>query len=305
MARQLRIEFPGALYHVMARGNERRIIFVDDDDRRLFLEELWKVCQHRNWLVWAYCLLANHYHLLIETLTPTLSVGMRDLNGTHAQEFNRRHDRVGHLFQGRYVAKLVDARTYLLEVWRYVVLNPVRAELCSSPSEWRWSSYPDFAGLRSGASDRLIVDAVLDLFGGDRVRAERFVEAGLKAPPPAGHRDNPLIIGDDAFLQRVMAHSPAEKSPEVPEPERVPEALPDVPAERPARNEAIRRAFATGAFSQAAVARHFGVHYSTVSRVLARGPRGRGRRGTAIQDVTPAPASRNGYLQVPMRQFKM
>ena len=278
MARQLRIEFPGALYHVMARGNERRIIFVDDDDRRLFLEELWKVCQHRNWLVWAYCLMSNHYHLLIQTLAATLSVGMRDLNGTHAQEFNRRHDRVGHLFQGRYVAKLVDDSAYLLEVWRYIVLNPVCAGLCKSPSEWRWSSYPDFEGLRSGASDRLAVQATLDLFGRDRGRAEQFVAAGLDAPPPAGHRDNPLVIGDDAFLQRVMALGPAEKSTEVPEPERVPEALPQIPEGRAARNEAIRLAFATGAFSQISLARHFAVHYSTVSRVLRRGPRGRGRR---------------------------
>ena len=302
MARQLRIQFPGAMYHAMARGNARQIIFIDDDDRRLFLEELWKVCEHHHWLVWAYCLMPNHYHLLLETLTPTLSVGMRDLNGTYGQELNRRHARVGHVFQGRFVARLVDARAYLTEVSRYIVLNPVRAGLCRSPNEWRWSSYADVVGIRSGASSRLAVNATLALFGEDRAAArasyEQFVVAGIGARLPAPHPDNPLVIGDDAFLERVMTYG-SDPSSEVPRPERVARPLAQVAADLSSRNEAIRDAFATGTYSQANLARHFGLHYSTVSRILQRGPRGRGRRRTSIQDVTPRAETPNVQLEFP------
>ena len=115
MARPLRIEYPGAVYHVTSRGNARQDVFVDDDGRTAFLEVVHQVGDRFNWLCHAYCLMTNHYHLLIETIDPTLSRGMRQLNGVYTQAFNRHHARVGHLFQGRFKAILVEKDAYLLD----------------------------------------------------------------------------------------------------------------------------------------------------------------------------------------------
>jgi REP element-mobilizing transposase RayT len=139
MARPLRIEYPGAVYHITSRGNAYQDVFLDDADRERFLEVLKQTVDRFNWLCHAYCLMMNHYHLLIETVDPTLSRGMRQLNGVYTQAFNRRHERVGHLFQGRYKAILVEKETYLLELSRYIVLNPVRAKMVKKPEEWEWS----------------------------------------------------------------------------------------------------------------------------------------------------------------------
>jgi putative transposase len=133
MARPLRLEFPHAVYHLTGRGNARQRIVVDDEDRRRFLTTLAHVIDRYGWLCHAYCLMDNHYHLLIETPRPTLSRGMRQLNGVYTQAFNRWHHRVGHLFQGRFKAILVEKETHLLELCRYVVLNPVRAKLVAHP----------------------------------------------------------------------------------------------------------------------------------------------------------------------------
>ena len=146
MARPLRIEYPGAVYHVTSRGDERKAIFGDDCDRESFLNSLHKVVKRYNWLCHAYCLMGNHYHLIIETPDGNLSLGMRQLNGVYTQLFNKRHDRVGHLFQGRYKAILVQKDSHLQETCRYVVLNPVRAQMVEKPDQWIWSSYSATTG---------------------------------------------------------------------------------------------------------------------------------------------------------------
>jgi putative transposase len=138
MARPLRIEFEGALYHVMARGNAWVEIFVDDADRQLFLDNLGGVCGRYGWCIWAWCLMSNHYHLLIETLEPTLSKGMREVNGVYTQAFNRRHGRSGHVLQGRFKSPLVEKDNYLLELSRYVVLNPARAGMVETAANCSW-----------------------------------------------------------------------------------------------------------------------------------------------------------------------
>jgi len=147
MARPLRIEYPGAVYHVTARGNGRQEIFHDDHDYRKFLEVLGKTIGRFNWLCHAYCLMGNHYHLMIETPDANISKGMRHLNGVFSQAHHKRHETVGHLFQGRFKAIIVDRESYLLELARYVVLNPVRAGLVARPEDWPWSSYRIMAGL--------------------------------------------------------------------------------------------------------------------------------------------------------------
>jgi putative transposase len=123
MARPLRIEYPGAVYHITSRGDRQESIYLDDEDREAFLSVLGDVCSRFNWVVYAYCLMDNHYHLLIETPQGNMARGMRQLNGVYTQRFNRRHEQVGHLFQGRYEAILVQKETYLLELSRYIVLN--------------------------------------------------------------------------------------------------------------------------------------------------------------------------------------
>jgi putative transposase len=146
MARPLRIEFPDAVYHITSRGNGRADIYLDERDRESFLQTLGDVCRRMRWVFYASCLMTNHYHLVIETLDANLARGMRQLNGVYTQCFNRHHGHTGHVFQGRYKAILVDRDAYLLELARYVVLNPVRAGMVKSPQQWRWSSYAAMMG---------------------------------------------------------------------------------------------------------------------------------------------------------------
>ena len=140
MARPLRLELAGGLYHVTSRGNSRQDIYIDDEDRLCWLDLLGDTCTSFNWVCHAYCLMTNHYHIVLETVEGNLSQGMRQLNGVYTQRFNRRHRRVGHVFQGRYKAILVDKDSYLLELSRYVVLNPVRAAMVNDVGDWEWSS---------------------------------------------------------------------------------------------------------------------------------------------------------------------
>ena len=140
MARPLRLEFAGALYHITSRGDRQEAIYLDDPDRECFLALLRDVRERYNWLIHAYCLMDNHYHLLVETPDGNLSKGMRHLNGVYTQSSNARHGRVGHVFQGRYNAILVQKEAYLLELARYIVLNPVRARMVRTALDWPWSS---------------------------------------------------------------------------------------------------------------------------------------------------------------------
>jgi REP element-mobilizing transposase RayT len=144
MTRPLRLEFPGALYHVTARGNRSNAIFRDDTDRLVWLEIIAQTCQRHHCSVHSYCQMGNHYHLMIETAFANLSQAMRHLNGLYSEYFNRRHHIVGHMFQGRYKAILVQRESYLLELSRYIVLNPVRAKIVRSFEQWPWSSFQYF-----------------------------------------------------------------------------------------------------------------------------------------------------------------
>jgi putative transposase len=147
VTRPLRLEHPGALWHVTSRGNEKRDVYRDDADRGRFLRILGRTVRQQGWILHAYVLMGNHYHLLMETPEPNLSSGIHDLNGLYAQTFNRRHERVGHLFQGRFKAILLERETHLLELVRYIVLNPVRAGFVSKPGDWRWSNFRATCGL--------------------------------------------------------------------------------------------------------------------------------------------------------------
>ena len=147
MAKPLRIEFAGALYHVTSRGDGREDIYAGEDDREVWPEILGQICERFNWAVHAYCQMGNHYHLLVETPEGNLAKGMRQFNGVYTQRFNWAHNRVGHVFQGRYKAILVHKEIYLLELSRYVVLNPVRAYMVRTARDWVWSNYRATAGM--------------------------------------------------------------------------------------------------------------------------------------------------------------
>jgi REP element-mobilizing transposase RayT len=203
MARPLRLEFAGALYHLSARGDRQEPIFLNDSDRRSFLDLLGKEVKQQGWICYAYCLMGNHYHLLVETPQPNLVRGMRRLNGVYTQVFNRRRKKPGHVFQGRYKSILVDKENYLLELCRYLVLNPVRAKLVKGPEEWIWSSYPATAGLVKGPP-WLAVEEVLGLFSGRRKQYRSFVMEGIGQGSVWDELKGQIYLGDESFLERMQ-----------------------------------------------------------------------------------------------------
>jgi REP element-mobilizing transposase RayT len=148
VARKPRQEVAGGTFHVYARGNDRRPIFVDDDDYGRYVRKLGVVVLRFRWRCLSYCLMPNHVHLLVETPEPNLGRGMHMLQGEYAQEFNRRHGRVGHLFQERFGSSLVTTNARFFDLVSYIALNPVAARLCSRPEGWTWSSHADTIGPR-------------------------------------------------------------------------------------------------------------------------------------------------------------
>lgn len=141
MVRQLRIEYPGAFYHVISRGIRKENIFIEDNDYKQFTKTLKKACIKYKLKCYAYCLMPNHYHLLVETPEANLSFSMRYLNSTYALFFNNQHERRGHVFQGRYKSMIVEKETYFRTLCFYIIRNPVRAGIVVNPKEYRWSSY--------------------------------------------------------------------------------------------------------------------------------------------------------------------
>ena len=274
MARPLRLEFAGALYHITARGDRRDEIYLDDDDRQAFIDLLGEVCLRFNWTVHAYCLMSNHYHLLVETPDSNLSRGMRQLNGVYTQRFNHRHGRVGHVFQGRYKGILVQKDAYLLELTRYVVLNPVRAGMVAEAGLWRWSSYRASIG-EATAPVWLETDWLLAQFGKIRGKAVRgyiqFVGEGVAASSPWALLKHQLFLGDETFVEKFRDPKLLEQLSEVPKTQRrvLGKALAEYQNEF-SRDEAMARAYLSGAYTMKAIGEFFGVHYMTVSRAVKK-----------------------------------
>ena len=270
MSRQLRIEFQGAVYHITSRGNARQRIYRDDPDRELFLSTLAHVVDRFAWRCHAYCLMDNHYHLLIETQNPNLSLGMRQLNGVYTQSYNRRHRRVGHLFQGRFKSILVEKESHLLELCRYVILNPVRAKRVKEYGEWKWSSYRATAG-KVTVPDYLTVDWLLRQFGSRLHDAQKryraFIAEGIGTPSPWEQLQGHIYLGSEAF---VSQHQPDRLIQEVPrqQTQSLRPALKDLLSEKQNLNAAIGIAYREYGYRMATIAEHLNVHYSTVSRRL-------------------------------------
>ncbi len=218
MARKLRVEYPGAIYHVMSRGNRKEPIFHDDVDRQRFVETVGEVCVRSGWQVHAFCLLPNHFHLVLETPRPNLVAGMKWLLGTYTTRFNRRHHLVGHLFSGRYRALIVagSGNGYLRTVCEYVHLNPARAKLLNSEqalSEYPWSSWPQYLQPARKREPWLRTDRLLGEMGihaddaSGRRELEQVTEARRSAAPDDLFRPirRGWFFGDPEIKRQLLA----------------------------------------------------------------------------------------------------
>ncbi len=208
MARPLRIEYPGAFYHITSRGNERKDIFKDTEDKARFLSYLESSNQRYSAVIHVYCLMDNHYHLLLETPSGNLSQIMHHINGAYTTYFNKRHQRYGHLFQGRYKAIIIEADEYAGELSRYIHLNPVRAGIVEKPEEYKWSSYQYYTG-REKRPDWLRVDFILRYFSNKTSIAKRRYNEYVKAVLGKEY-ENPLrevvastILGRSDFVEEI------------------------------------------------------------------------------------------------------
>ena len=256
-----------------SRGDGREDIYLSDADREAWLEVFLQVCERFNWVCHAWCQMTNHYHVLIETPEANLAQGMRQLNGVYTQRFNRTHGRVGHVFQGRYKAILVERDSYLLELARYVVLNPLRAKMVRRLENWPWSSYLATCGQMDSPA-WLQTDWILAQFGRQRSGAiekyVRFVHEGARLPSVWTQLQGQIYLGSEAFVRKMQAQIEEKLAlDEIPRAQRrmLTQPLADF-EQRYDRNEAMARAYLSGQHTMAAIAQHFGVHYSSVSRAV-------------------------------------
>ena len=265
MARPLRLQVADGVYHVVARGNAGQKIFRDDEDGQAFLSLLSRACRELDWTCWAYCLMGNHYHLLLHTAHPNLSAGMRGLNSGFARRSHDRHQTRGHLFQGRFFSSLIQRDAHVLAVARYIAMNPVQAGLCDSPEDWAWSSHGDTcAGARSSVCDPR---PLLELLGTDPGTAceayRRFVTDGPTDYPA----DDVGRFGAPGFADELLPH------------DAPPAAIPRRylrEARRPLHeildaDQEIRRiaeAHAVHGYSLSELARFLGRHRTTIARHL-------------------------------------
>ena len=263
MARPLRPLVPGGVYHVLARGNNKAPIYLDDSDHAAFLGILARTVSRYGWRCFSYCLMGNHFHLLVQTPEPNLPRGVQYLKTCYAQYFNRTHEHVGHLFGGRYKSPLIQQDSYLFEVFRYIARNPVRAGLCEDPADWRWSAHPALIGA-------VLPPRFLDVagahawFDGAPEYARFVARSGPTAYEPVG-----AVYGDAEFRRSVLP--PTSPSDEI--------AERDWGDGRPPVNEILDRtpgaegiaiAYRTYGYALAPIAAELGCHVSTVSRRLAR-----------------------------------
>ena len=284
MTRPLRIELPDAIYHVTSRGNRRDPIFVDDEDRQRFLTTLGETLDRFQASVVAYCLMDNHYHLVLHTQHPNLSALMRRFNGMVTQRYNRRHDKVGHLFQGRFKAILVDQDAYLLTLCRYVERNPVRAGMVAQPKDWPWSSYGAHAG--SALAPQWLASARLYayLLGHPPQNLADSRRASMLYQQIAAGDDQPeiwrnglrqqIFLGDENFARRMQSKIDDQHlaDGDIPKQQRlVDKALPDWLELGNSREHGLYLAHKHGGKTITALAKELGLSVSRVSRLVTLG----------------------------------
>lgn len=243
-------------------------MFRDDADHVGFLNLLGQVLDRYSWLLYAYCLLVNHYHLVVETPLANISLGMRQLNGLYARRFNLRTGSEGHVFQARFRSILVESDEYLMEVGRYVVLNPVRAGMCEHPGQWRWSSFNATAG-KSESPVPLALDRFLGLFGASRRGAqhahESYVLEGVG--DALGDRVRGERLGSRGFLREDFGYE--DPISEVPREQWLPEP-PSLEEIFASEKWPIATAYRRFGYTLREIGDFLGCHYATISRALRR-----------------------------------
>jgi putative transposase len=278
MSRPIRIQYPGALYHITSRGNGRNKIYLNDKDYQAFLIIFAEVIKKFNWIVYAFCLMPNHYHLLIEIPSANLSQGMRQLNGVYTQKFNYLHNKVGHIFQGRFKSILAEKEGYVCELARYITLNPVRAKIADTPGKWKWSSHNEIIGKFKPTG---CVDAskTLRLFHRSVPIAKKeyldFINARMEKDI-RGELKGGVLLGTIEFAKKASAflkkHGNLDEIP-------VKERLVHRPAlnklfvdcdSKKKRNMLVYEACNKYAYSLSEVGRHLGLHYTTVSLIAKK-----------------------------------
>ena len=274
MARPLRLELAGSIYHITSRGDRREAIYDNDEDRETWLEIFGNACKRFNWRCHSYCLMDNHYHIVIETAEANLSKGMRQLNGVYTQYYNRKYGRAGHVFQGRYKGILVERDEYLLELARYVVLNPIRANMIKNIETWKWSSYQGMIGEKP-AQLWLETGWTLGQFSKQRKRAIGkyidFVREGIGLPSIWTHLQNQIFLGSEKFINNKQKQiKKKETLSEVPrlQKRKLPKPLEYFDNKYKDQNKAIVHAYLSGGYTLKEIGGYFGKHYSTISRIV-------------------------------------
>lgn len=278
MARSARVQFPGAVYHISARGNHQENIYFSDQDRLLFIRLLASTAKRMNWICHAYCLMTNHYHLLLETPDGLLSNGMGYVNGVYTQKINQQYGLTGHLFQGRFHSKLVDGDSQFLAAVRYITRNPLDANIVEDASDWPWSSYRATIG-QERSPDFLMVDQVLSLFRADRSTAQNIFREFIHLKDD----DEALIYMSHQIVESLKTSTMNRAIPSV----DLHRSLRPIPRKqqiigRPSlkamfervghydltsRNQTIVRAYQQYAYTQSEIGNFLGLNRATISRI--------------------------------------
>jgi putative transposase len=279
MTRPIRIQYPGAFYHIMTRGNERSNIFKATEDYQDFLLVFFNTIKRYNWDCYAYCLMPNHYHLLIKTNEANLSIGMRQLNGIYTQSFNVRNKRVGHLFQGRFKSILVEEELYKYRLIRYIALNPLRANIVQNLEEWRWNSCLEVLDKieETGCVNKR--DILLN-FDQDKHKAkETFLDYLASKIEDQDKLNSPrggIILGSDGFVEKIKEYFKIqERELEIPVRERLvhrqslEELFLDKSVNRERRNDLIYKAHIDYGYSMSEIARAVNLHYTSISVIIS------------------------------------
>ena len=277
MSRPVRIEFPGAVYHITSRSNVGQLVFTCDDDRKMFLSALGMVASRFGWLIHGYVLMDDHYHVAVETPEANLSKGMRQLNGVYTQYFNRTYQMIGPLFHGRFKGILLEKDTYLLEVCRYIVLNPVGSGKVKSADKYRWSSFRSTVG-QVKTPDWLFTEWILSSFGKSTAASQKkysqYVKQGVGDTSPLTSKSQQVLLGSPEFLKKMqplldnnlLAKKKPRRATRRRSLKRIFSNLDGQP--RSYRNEQICRAHIDYAYTLAEIGDHLGLHYTTVSKVV-------------------------------------
>ena len=282
MSRPVRIEFPGAVYHVTSKGRDsnsgsKETVFKDKDDKGVFLNVVENVVDRFEWLIHSYVLMDNHYHLVVEVPAANLSKGMRQLNGVYTQHANRRHGTDGPIFQGRFKSVLLEKKNYLLPVCRHVVTNPTRVPGSQHYASYKWSSYRATAG-QVKVPGFLYRDDVLAHFGKRQSDAQRkyreFIKEGVGSESPLDERTSQVLLGSPRFLNEMQPILQGERlskrGPKAAKRRRSLKALFKRVDDksRLERNELIKKAHLDYGYTLLEIGDHLDLHYTTVSKVI-------------------------------------